>query len=115
MDKINDATSLGNNKFLVIEQNGEKGQESHKYIYKISLNGTDNLVKKEFLLDLATTPFKNLKKIEGITLINSHQIALVNDNSFQVNGTTDFKTGITLLNNVSNEMLIVEFKEDITL
>ncbi|MBC7539718.1 MAG: esterase-like activity of phytase family protein [Bacteriovorax sp.] len=112
-DKIGDAISLGNNKFLVIEQNGKKGIESLKFIYKITLNGTDNLVKKELLVDLGTTPFKSLDKVEGIAVIDSHRIALVNDNDFQINGATDTKTGLTPLNTDPNEMLILEFSQEI--
>ena len=106
--------NLHKNQFLVVEQNGLKGIASRKYVYKITLNGTDNLVKKELLVDLGTTPFHLLEKIEGITLIDSHRIALVNDNDFQINGPTDSKTGLTPINNDPNEMLILEFIEDIT-
>ena len=114
MEKIGDAVSLHNNQFLVVEQNGLKGTASRKYVYKITLNGTDNLVKKELLVDLGKTPFHLLEKIEGIALIDSHRIALVNDNDFQIDGPTDSKTGLTPINNDPNEMLILEFIEDIT-
>ncbi|MDD4973244.1 MAG: esterase-like activity of phytase family protein [Bacteriovorax sp.] len=114
LDKIGDAVSIGNNKFLVIEQNGMKGPDSRKYIFKITLNGTDNLVKKELLADLGTTPFKSLEKIEGLAVIDSRKIALVNDNDFQINGPTDTITGFTPINNDLNEMLILEFSQDIT-
>lgn len=114
MDKISDSVALGNNKFLVIESNGKKGDESKKYIYKITLNGTDNHVKKELLVDLGKTAFKNLEKVEGITLISPKKIALINDNDFQINGKTDSKTGLTPLNSDTNEMLILEFAEDIS-
>ena len=114
LDKIGDAISIGNNKFLVIEQNGKKGVESRKYIFKITLNSTDMPVTKELLLDLEKTPFKSIEKVEGIAVIDSHHIALVNDNDFQIDGKTDTKTGLTTLNNDSNELLLVEFGEDIT-
>ncbi|MDO9181603.1 MAG: esterase-like activity of phytase family protein, partial [Bacteriovorax sp.] len=114
MDKIGDAIGLSKNKFLVIEQNGKKGEESRKYIYKITLNETDTPVKKEMLINLGTTPFKSIEKVEGIALIDSHRIALVNDNDFQINGKTDVSTGLTPFNQEPNEMLILEFREDIT-
>jgi hypothetical protein len=114
MDKIGDATVLQDNNFLVIEQNGKAGAESRKAIYKITLNGTDKLVKKVLLVDLGQTPFNSLEKIEGIAVIDSHRIALVNDNDFQINGVTDVKTGLTPFNNHANEMLILEFKENIS-
>lgn len=113
MDKIGDAVSLGNGRFLVIEQNGKKGEQSKKYIYKITLGSTDSHVKKELLVDLNQTAFKNIEKVEGITLINSKKIALVNDNDFQISDKTDPKTGLTPLNSDPNEMLILEFAEDV--
>jgi 3-phytase len=114
MDEINDATSLGNNKFLVIEQNGLKGVEGQKCIYKITLNGIDNLVIKELLVDLGTTSFKFMQKIEGIAVIDSHRIAIVNNNGFQINGLSDIKSALIPLNDNSNEILILEFREDFT-
>ena len=98
---IGDAAFLGNNKFLVIEENGKLGVDSRKYIYKITLDGTDKPVKKELLVDLSNTIFKNLANAEGIAVINPHQIAIINNNYFQINGPT--------------ELLILEFKEDITI
>ena len=111
MEKIGDAVSLQNNSFLVIEQNGLKGEKSDKRVYKITLNGNDNFVKKELLVDLGNTPFKLLEKIEGITIIDSHRIALLNDNDFQINGPSDIKSGLTPMNKDPNEILILEFKE----
>lgn len=114
MDKIGDAISLHKqNKFLVIEQNGKKGAESRKLIFKITLNETDKLVTKELLVDLGNTPFAPLEKIEGITVIDSHKIALANDNDFQINGITDVKTGLTPFNNDPSEILVLEFKNAI--
>lgn len=114
VDKIGDAISLGDKKFLVFEHNGMGGDKSRKYVYKITLNGVDNQVKKELLVDLNTTTFKSLAKVEGMAIIDSHRIALINDNDFQINGATDLQTGLTPLIENSNEMLILEFKEDIT-
>ena len=113
LDKIGDAISLGHEQFLVIEQNGKKGSDSQKYIYKITLNGTDNHVKKELLLDLGQTPFKDIEKVEGIAVIDQKHIALVNDNDFQISDKTNFATGVTPLNQEKNEMLLVEFDQNI--
>ena len=113
MDKIGDSLSLGDGKFLVVELNGKKDGESRKLIYKITLNGSDNHVKKELLVDLGLTSFKNLEKIEGISLIAPNKIALVNDNYFQISNRTDPKTGLTPLNSDSSEMLILEFANKI--
>lgn len=113
-DRIGDVTSLGNKKFLIVEQNGKKGDAGSKAIYKITLNDTDTAVTKEFILDLGKTAFKNVEKVEGLTLIDNHRIALVNDNDFQISSKTDPKTGITPLNQDGNEMLVLEFSEDLT-
>lgn len=113
-DRIGDVISLSENKFLVVEQNGKTGEAARKAIYKISLKGADSAVKKELLINLTTTAFKNLEKVEGITLLDKHRIALVNDNDFQIAGPTDSKTGMTPLNKQENEMLILEFAEDLT-
>lgn len=112
-DRVGDAVSLGNNKFLVVEQNGKKGDSSRKAVYKITLNGPDSLVTKELLIDLNNTVFKDAEKVEGLTLIDSKKIALVNDNDFQIAGKTDSASGMTPFNNVGNEMLILEFSDDL--
>jgi hypothetical protein len=114
MHKIGDAFSLGKGQFLVVEMNGKKGDASKKYIYRITLNGTDAPVKKELLLDLATTTFKGLEKVEGLAVIGDKKIALVNDNDFQITDHTDHKTGVTPLNNDDNEMLILEFENSLS-
>lgn len=112
-DRIGDVLSLGNEKFLVIEHNGKKGDAARKAVYKITLDGFDKAVKKQLVIDLGTTPFKNLEKIEGIALIDNHRMALVNDNDFQISNKTDPATGITPLQGDSNEMLILEFAENL--
>lgn len=113
MHKIGDAINLGNGKFLVIEQNGKKGNDSKKHIYKITLNGTDSPVKKELLVDLGATTFKGIEKVEGLAVLGPKKIAIVNDNDFQIEDKTDRKTGITPFNNAENEMLIMEFEQNL--
>lgn len=113
-DRIGDAILLGKDKFLVIEHNGKKNESAKKAIYKITLNGNDQLVKKELIIDLKNTAFKNLEKIEGLALIDKKRIAMVNDNDFQIAGKTNKADGITPLNKDGNEMLILEFSEDLT-
>lgn len=112
-DKVGDAVALGNNTFLVIEQNGKTGEKSSKLIFKITLDGSDKLVKKNLIADLKNTPFDNLEKVEGLTLINDHQIALCNDNDFQISAKTDHQTGITPLSQAPNELLILNLKESL--
>lgn len=113
MDKISDSISLGDGHFLTIEHNGKQGEESQKLLYKLTLGSPDQFVTKELLLNLSETPFKNLEKVEGLAVISANQVALVNDNDFQMNGVTDFKTGLTPQNLEENEMLILDFAKPI--
>jgi hypothetical protein len=113
MDKVSDMVHVKNGQFLVIESNGKRGEESKKLIYKITLQGSDSHVTKELLIDLKKTPFNAIEKVEGIALISPNKIALVNDNDFQISAKTDPATGITPLNSDDNEMLILEFSQEI--
>jgi 3-phytase len=112
-DKIGDATPLGENTFLIIEQNGKTGNQSSKLIFKITLNGSDKNVMKTLVADLKNTPFSNVEKVEGLTIINNHQIALIYDNDFQINGKTNFETGMTPLNTQANQMIILDLQENL--
>lgn len=103
-EKVSDMTILADKTFLVIEQ---------KKIFKITLNGSDKNVSKELILDLTATSFKDIDKIEGIAVINRRKIAIISDNDFQISGKTDFSTGISPLNQNKNEMLILEFNQDL--
>lgn len=103
-EKIGDMALINEKTFLVLEQ---------KKIFKITLNGSDQNVSKELILDLAGTSFKDVEKVEGITLINRHKIAVISDNDFQISGKTDFTTGISPFNQAKNELLILEFNQDL--
>jgi 3-phytase len=103
-DKIGDMSLLTEKTFLVLEQ---------KKIFKITLNGSDQNVSKELIIDLDTTSFKSVEKAEGITTIDRRRIAVICDNDFQISGKTDFTTGISPLNEAKNEMLILEFNQDL--
>lgn len=112
-DKIGDALAIGPNSFLVLEQNGKVGEQSQKFIYRITLRETDQMVSKTLIADLKETPFNVLEKIEGMALIDDHRLALVYDNDFQVNGKTNHTTGLTPMDNSSNQLLILEFTESL--
>lgn len=112
-DKIGDAIALDAKNFLVLEQNGKVGEQSQKYIYKITLGESDQMVKKTMIADLKTTPFNNLEKIEGLALIDHKRLALVYDNDFQIAGKTNHTTGLTPLNESTNQLLVLEFKESL--
>ena len=112
-EKIGDAIAVGQKSFLVIEQNGKVGEHGQKYIYKITLGESDQLVKKTLVADLKNTPLNNVEKIEGIALIDDHRIALVCDNDFQISGKTNHTTGLTPFNENQNLFLIMEFNKSL--
>ncbi len=102
--KVSDLSELSENTFLVIEQ---------KKIFKIKLNEIDKLVSKVLIVDLDSTSFKHIEKVEGLAIIDHRRIAVINDNDFQINGKVDFTTGLTPLNQNKNELLILEFNQDL--
>jgi hypothetical protein len=110
-DKIGDAVALNAKNFLVIEQNGKTGPQSQKYIYRITLGESDQLVKKTLIADLKTTPFNDVEKVEGLALIDNHRLGIVYDNDFQINGKTNQATGLTPLNDSQNQLMVLEFAE----
>lgn len=109
-DKVGDIFAISEKSFLVLEQNGRIGDNSQKYIYLISLNEANRPVKKVLIANLRNTPFNDVEKVEGLAIIDNHRLALVYDNDFQINGKTDFKTGITSLNDKKNQLIILEFE-----
>jgi len=100
--------------FLVIEQNGKTGTNSQKYIYRITLGESDQLVKKTLVADLKNTPFNNVEKVEGLAIIDNKRLAIVYDNDFQINGKTNQATGLTPLNESTNQLLILEFSDSLS-
>ena len=60
-------------------------------------------------IDLAAT----LEKVEGIAVIDKRRIAIVNDNDFQIDGPTDFKTGLTPFNKEPSQLLLIEVDHDL--
>ena len=118
IDKIGDAVATPDGEFYVIEQNGSTKEDAVRRIYKIDLaNATDLTklpdrivkghelcererqtegiercilpVRKTLIADLAELGFRDLEKAEGLALVDSSTLAVVNDN--------DFKTGPTKL------------------
>ena len=111
-DKIGDMIAINSKDFLVIEQNSKKGNDSQKYIYKITIGASDQLVKKTLIADLKSTPFNDVEKVEGLAIIDNKRLALVYDNNFQINGKTNQATGLTPLDESTNQLLILEFSEN---
>ena len=95
--KIGDICSVGNGKFLIIEQ-GKQNGEMQNLIYMIDINGADEIenngdleygklkdlkpVKKELLIDLRKYGW-DIEKAEGLTILpDGKTIVVVNDNDF---------------------------------
>lgn len=110
-DKIGDAVAIAPRVMLVLEQNGKIGEPGQKYIYRIKLGESDKVVEKTLVADLKNTPFNSVEKVEGIAFIDNHRMAVVYDNDFQIAGKSDFKTGLTPLNESMNQIMVIEFKE----
>lgn len=112
-EKIGDLYAIGPKSFIVLEQNGKIGKDSSKLVFKITINESDKKVEKKLVADLKNTPFNDVEKVEGLTMINSRQIALVLDNDFQISGKTNRENGITPLNKLANQVLIINLEEDL--
>jgi 3-phytase len=112
-EKIGDLYAIGPKTFIVLEQNGKIGKESSKLVFKFTINESDKKVEKKLIADLKNTPFNDVEKVEGLTMINNRQIALCLDNDFQISGKTNRDNGITPLNNLTNQILIISLEEDL--
>lgn len=97
--KIGDITSIGEGKFLVIEQGKQKNKMENR-IYMIDINGASEVedngdleygkikdlkpVEKKLLMDLRKYGW-NIEKAEGLTLLpDKKTIVVVNDNDFGI-------------------------------
>lgn len=111
-DKIGDAVSLGNGRFMVIERDDATGLRARKYLFEIDLRGATNLTTATINLPLGRTieslsfaemaqygikpvwkqkavylpgvGYGDYDKPEGLALINSNTFAIINDNDFGV-------------------------------
>ena len=115
IDKIGDAVSIGNGKFLVVEQNSGTGPQAFRRIFEIQTRHTSSVLNVEHLprshlcsalhdrscitpvfkreiADLTTLGMQDVEKIEGITLVDRKTLALVNDNDFGVGSSTEKKS-----------------------
>ncbi|WP_414579155.1 phytase [Anabaena sp. CCY 9402-a] len=128
-DKIGDAVSLGNGKFAVVERDDLEDNTSNKLIFQIDLAGATNInnstnfgtlppdktieqltvaelaaanivpVTKTLIANAAELGYTGVSKLEGLALVDSNTLALVNDNDFSIVGTQtnpDGTIGITV-------------------
>lgn len=110
--KIGDVSSLPDGSILVLEQTSEIDMASDKKIYRVRFEGASNRIgfqsleesgidhlsseelslkgiktlKKDLVLDLANAGYRFASKAEGLTVIDRHTIAVVNDNDFGIEG-----------------------------
>lgn len=108
--KIGGATNLQNGNIAVLEHNGKKGEKSSQRIYEVTLDGaspvgekiykmSDDLpsdfkpVTKKLLFDIAKLGLILSEKPEGIAYLGGGQIALVNDNDFNLADSLTAKPG----------------------
>lgn len=109
-DKIGDATWIGENNFLVIEQNGKTDPaKAFRKIYRINLSQSNlpNTLKKELFLDISQSEISRFEKIEGISMPSDDLLVLIADNDFGLSGKVDFKTGQADLNKDPNSYIIL--------
>ncbi|XQQ06391.1 MAG: choice-of-anchor I family protein [Leptolyngbya sp. IPPAS B-1204] len=110
-DKIGDAVSLGNGKFLVVERDDRSGVNANKLIYEIDLQGASNIsgqaptdktieqlsvaelaalglnpVEKRLVTNAAAIGYTGVEKLEGLALVDQNTIAIINDNDFGIGG-----------------------------
>jgi hypothetical protein len=84
-DKIGDMV-FSQGFLYILEQNDEVGDNSFHKVYKVELSSFDKpeRVNKILVKDLVKAGYSFAEKIEGLTVINDQEIAIVNDNDFGV-------------------------------
>ncbi len=113
-DKIGDACSMGNGRFMLVERDDATGPSARKYIFEINLFGATNTftnppnlpigktvenatydeliaggvrpVFKRKAVHLPSIGYDQSDKVEGLAKIDSNTFAVINDNDFGVGG-----------------------------
>jgi hypothetical protein len=114
-DKLGDAISLGNGRFMVVERDDRSTADSNKLLYEINLTGATNInnpanltglagktpeqstiaelsaagirtVSKRLVTNAAAVGYSGVDKLEGLAQIGPNQFALLNDNDFGIGG-----------------------------
>ncbi|MEB3292357.1 MAG: choice-of-anchor I family protein, partial [Synechococcales bacterium] len=117
-DKLGDAVSLGNGRFLVVERDDRSGTNANKLIYEIDLRGATNInnpanltrlpigktleqstveelsaagvktVSKRLVTNAAALGYTGVEKLEGLALVGPNTLAIINDNDFGIGGSS---------------------------
>lgn len=97
-DKIGDLAHH-NSKLLVLEQNSKIGSDSFHRIYEIDPNETQQMgvAKKSLFLDLVKVGYDFADKVEGMIMVDSNHIAIINDNDFGLVGNIDPATNTAVI------------------
>ncbi|NET00253.1 MAG: hypothetical protein F6K61_06655 [Sphaerospermopsis sp. SIO1G1] len=145
-DKIGDAVSLGNGKFAVIERDDRSDISSNKLIYEIDLWSATNInnpanftlpanttieqlseaelataginpVSKDLIVNAAAIGYTGVEKIEGLALVDNNTLAILNDNDFNIIGSTNSDNGSVTINfsqtPIPEKLGIIEFPNSI--
>jgi hypothetical protein len=143
-DKIGDAVSLGNGRFLVIERDDRATADANKLIYEIDLTGATNInnpatlaaipvgktieqltvaelsaanidpVNKRLTVNAASIGYTGVEKLEGLALIDHNTLAIINDNDFGVGGSALVGDGTLTEPSVPNAIKLGIIKFDQT-
>lgn len=126
-DKIGDAVSLGNGKFAVVERDAKSDRTSQKLIYQIDLTKATNIndpanytlpagktieqltaaelkaagivtATKSLIVNAAELGYTGVEKLEGLALVSPNTLAIINDNDFNITGSTNNANGTTTIN-----------------
>ncbi|TAE61275.1 MAG: hypothetical protein EAZ76_06410 [Nostocales cyanobacterium] len=145
-DKIGDAVYLGDGKFAVIERDDRSNLTANKLIYEIDLTAATNIynsdnftlpadktieqltpeelvtagitpVSKNLLVNAAEIGYTGVEKLEGLALVAPNTLAIVNDNDFNVIGSTNNADGSVTINlsptPIPLQLGIIEFPQQI--
>lgn len=109
-DELIAAYSISDRKIVTLEKLNNGTYD----LFVINNFSPDKVVNKQRLFNVSKILSNKLnEKITGLTIINEKSIALVTDNNYQINGTTDTKSGLTPLNKKLSHIIILKLKKPV--